>query len=111
VSIPLRLVTPHPAQTPEVPDDQPAPDPEPARELDPDPDLDPELEPRPEPALDLEVGNANEPEPEDIWSRLRDRSLPPWIPFLVGAATAALTGLIFLLTALRRLRRRGFPGE
>jgi hypothetical protein len=47
-----------------------------------------------------------EPEPDDIWSRLRDRSLPPWIPFLVGVGTATLAALAFLLAALRRRYRR-----
>lgn len=47
-----------------------------------------------------------EPEPDDIWSRLRDRSLPPWIPFLVGAGTATLAALAFVLAALRRRYRR-----
>jgi carbon monoxide dehydrogenase subunit G len=47
-----------------------------------------------------------EPEPEDIWSRLRDRGLPLWIPFLIGVATASLAALAFLLAALRRRQRR-----
>jgi len=47
-----------------------------------------------------------EPEPDDIWSRLRDRSLPPWIPFLIGAGTATLAALAFVLGALRRRYRR-----
>lgn len=47
-----------------------------------------------------------EPELDDIWSRLRDRSLPPWIPFLVGAGTATLAALAFVLAALRRRYRR-----
>ncbi len=45
-------------------------------------------------------------EPDDIWSRLRDRSMPPWIPFLVGAATATLAALVLLFAALRRAARR-----
>ncbi|MBS2962141.1 hypothetical protein KGA66_03720 [Actinocrinis puniceicyclus] len=45
-------------------------------------------------------------ETEDIWSRLRDRSVPPWIPFLIGAVTAALGTFAFALAALRRRYRR-----
>ena len=78
--MPLRLVTP--------PQDEPAP------EEDDEPE---ESLPEPE--------ESTEPEPEDIWSRLRDRGLPPWIPFLVGAASATLAALVFLLSALRRRQR------
>lgn len=84
---PLRLVTPQRDALPEESDD------------------DDDDEPAPEP------GDLDEPEPEDIWSRLRDRSLPPWIPFLIGAATATLAAVAVLFAALRRLRHRGFPGE
>jgi carbon monoxide dehydrogenase subunit G len=84
---PLRLVTPQRDESPEAPDD------------------DGDDEPDPEP------GDLDEPEPEDIWSRLRDRSLPPWIPFLVGAATATLAAVAVLFAALRRLRHRDFSGE
>ena len=53
-----------------------------------------------------EPTESTEPEPDDIWSRLRDRSLPPWIPFLIGAGTATLAALAFVLTALRRRYHR-----
>ena len=84
----LRLVTPNRDEASDAEDD---PDPEPD-----DPDLD---------SLP-ETVEAAEPEPDDIWSRLRDRSLPPWIPFLIGAGTATLTALLLLLAALRRRQRR-----
>lgn len=85
---PLRLVTPRPDEPPEEPDDD-----------------DDEFEPEP--------GGLDEPgpEPDDIWSRLRDRSLPPWIPFLIGAATATLAAVAVLFAALRRLRHRDFSRE
>jgi carbon monoxide dehydrogenase subunit G len=79
--VPLRLVTPQQDETPPEEDDDPE-----------------ESLPEPE--------DSAEPEPEDIWSRLRDRGLPPWIPFLVGAASATLAALVFLLSALRRRQRR-----
>jgi hypothetical protein len=52
------------------------------------------------------TAEAAEPEPDDIWSRLRDRSVPPWIPFLIGAATATLAAVGFVFAALRRRYRR-----
>jgi carbon monoxide dehydrogenase subunit G len=79
--VPLRLVTPQ--QEESTPEEQDEPE-----ESSPVPD------------------DPDEPEPEDIWSRLRDRGLPPWIPFLVGAASATLAALVFLLSALRRRQRR-----
>ncbi len=110
---PLRLVTPpQPDETPESPDDDPVP----APNSDPDGEPDAEVDAADAELLPEADETAREPEPEDIWSKLRDRSLPPWIPFLIGAATATLAALIVLLTALRRIRRRGgfprtFPGE
>ena len=92
VPTPLRLVAPQPDDALDAPDDDAAPDPTPT----PDPDyLD-------EPESDVEP----EPEPDDIWSKLRDRSLPPWIPFLVGAASATLAALAVLFAAVRRRRHR-----
>ncbi len=81
-AVPLRLVTP-----PQPDETAPEEDDEPARQSPP------------------ESEDPDEPEPEDLWSRLRDRGLPPWIPFLVGAATASLAAMIFLLSALRRRQR------
>ena len=78
---PLRLVTPEP--------DEPSPEP-----------FEEASDPLPE------AEDPDEPEPEDLWSRLRDRGLPPWIPFLVGAASATLAAMVFLLSALRRRQRR-----
>jgi len=78
---PLRLVTPPQDETAPQEDDEPA-------------QSQPESE------------DPDEPEPEDLWSRLRDRGLPPWIPFLVGAASATLAAMVFLLSALRRRQRR-----
>jgi hypothetical protein len=63
-------------------------------------------EPQPDFESVLELDGAAEPELDDIWSKLRDRSLPPWIPFLVGAASATLAALAVLFAALRRHRRR-----
>jgi carbon monoxide dehydrogenase subunit G len=63
-------------------------------------------EPQPDFESALELDGAAEPELDDIWSKLRDRSLPPWIPFLVGAASATLAALAVLFAALRRHRRR-----
>lgn len=60
--------------------------------------------------LAAELDDVDEPEPDDIWSRVRDRSLPPWIPFLIGAASASFAALLVLLAALRRRRHR-VPGE
>lgn len=104
---PLRLVTPQPDELPESADDEsvPATMPVPVPDDDSDPDF--ELALAAEFDDDLDLDAADEPEPEDIWSRLRDRSLPPWIPFLVGAATATLAALVVLFMALRRIRRRG----
>jgi hypothetical protein len=65
----------------------------------------PELEFESDLELD-EFDELDEPEPDDIWSRVRDRSLPPWIPFLIGAASATLAALAVLLTALRRRKHR-----
>lgn len=88
---PLRLVTPQRDETPDAPDDGGSDD-------DPrEPDLAPAAE----------FDDADEPEPDDIWSRVSDRSLPPWIPFLIGAASATLAALAVLLAALRR-RHRAF---
>ena len=97
---PLRLVTPEPEAAP-AEDEVAEPevtrtDGEQAVAVAPD-----SIEPA-EPAEAAEP----EPEPDDIWSRLRDRSLPPWIPFLIGAGTATLAALAFVLTALRRRYRR-----
>src|SRR5262249_47348956 len=92
VPTPLRLVTPQRDESPDEPDDE----------------GDDELDPEP---ADFAEPESDEDEPEDIWSRLRDRSLPPWIPFLIGAATATLAAVAVLFAALRRLRRRDFPGE
>jgi carbon monoxide dehydrogenase subunit G len=78
---PLRLVTPPQEDTAPEEDDEPAQTPPQAEEPD-------------------------EPEPDDLWSKLRDRGLPPWIPFLVGAASATLAAMIFLYSALRRRQRR-----
>ena len=89
---PLRLVTPEPEAAPVV-DEVAEPE---AAETD-HAQATAAAEERNEPA---------EPEPDDIWSRLRDRSLPPWIPFLIGAGTATLAGLAFVLAALRRRYRR-----
>ena len=89
---PLRLVTPEPEAAPD-----------PVERTEPE-TSEPDGE---QAALVTEDSNAPvEPEPDDIWSRLRDRSLPPWIPFLVGAATASLAALAFVLAALRRHYRR-----
>ncbi len=115
---PLRLVTPSP--DPAEPAEN-GPDPQPVNgEADAEPEVgvggEAALEAQAEPENTAEPAQAAlvtedatapvEPEPEDIWSRLRDRSLPPWIPFLVGAATATLAALAFILTALRRRYRR-----
>lgn len=54
----------------------------------------------------VDPGEPAELEPDDIWSRLRDRSLPPWIPFLIGVGTASLATLVFVFAALRRRYRR-----
>lgn len=98
--VPLRLVTPEPETAPEL---EVAP--EPGERSEPEaPEADGE-----QVALVTEDADADapvEPEPDDIWSRLRDRSLPPWIPFLVGAATATLAAAAFVLAALRRHYRR-----
>lgn len=86
---PLRLVTPRPQTTEEV--------------------ADPEVAGPQAEGNSSSVGDPNVPaesEPDDIWSRLRDRSVPPWIPFLIGAATATLAALTVVLTALRRRYRR-----
>ena len=89
---PLRLVTPEPQTSPVV-DEVAEPE---AAETD-----------RAQAAVVAEERNEPaEPEPDDIWSRLRDRSLPPWIPFLIGAGTATLAALAFVLAALRRRYRR-----
>jgi carbon monoxide dehydrogenase subunit G len=79
---PLRLVAPPEDEDPQPEEDEPA------------------QEPAAQPAA------ADEPEPDDIWSKLRDRGLPPWIPFLVGAACATVAGIGLALSALRRHRRR-----
>jgi carbon monoxide dehydrogenase subunit G len=79
-AVPLRLVTPPQEEPAPEEDDEPAQTP-------------PEAE------------DPDEPEPEDLWSRLRDRGLPPWIPFLVGAASATLAAMVFLYSALRRRQR------
>jgi carbon monoxide dehydrogenase subunit G len=43
---------------------------------------------------------------EDIWSRLRDRGLPRWIPVVGSAVLAALgTTVLFVLTLRRHYRR------
>lgn len=89
VPAPLRLVTPQPQVADEVPDPQAA-----------------EPENTPAQSIDQDAREVSEPEPEDIWSRLRDRSVPPWIPFLVGVATASLAGIAVVLGALRRRYRR-----
>jgi hypothetical protein len=80
--VPLRLVTPQ--------DEEPETSPQPQ-----DADADPAAR----------AGESAELEPEDLWSRLRDRGLPPWIPFLIGVATASIAALAFLLAALRRRQR------
>ncbi len=97
---PLRLVSPQPDDA----RDAPTGGQEPESEAAPEPD---EMD-APELAFesDLELDEADEPEPDDIWSRLRDRSLPPWIPFLIGAASATVAALAVLLAALRRHKHR-----
>jgi carbon monoxide dehydrogenase subunit G len=97
---PLRLVSPQPDDARDAPTDGQ----EPESEAAPEPD---EMD-APELAFesDLELDEADEPEPDDIWSRLRDRSLPPWIPFLIGAASATVAALAVLLAALRRHKHR-----
>jgi len=89
---PLRLVTP---------ESEAAPDPDEPSEPEP-----PETVGEQAALATEDAALSVEPEPDDIWSRLRDRSLPPWIPFLVGAATATLAALAFVLAALRRHYRR-----
>ncbi len=89
---PLRLVTPEPEAAPD-PDEPSEPEP-------------PETVGEQAASVTEDATVPVEPEPDDIWSRLRDRSLPPWIPFLVGAATATLAALAFVLAALRRHYRR-----
>jgi carbon monoxide dehydrogenase subunit G len=107
VPTPLRLVSPQPDDTRHVPTDGHEPEPEPTPEPD---EMDaPELEFESDLELD-ELDELDEPEPDDIWSRVRDRSLPPWIPFLIGAASATLAALAVLLTALRRRKHRAPEG-
>lgn len=113
---PLRLVTPRPDESSDLPDDGDSNDDD-SDDIDENSDDDPSTvpapesrddstEPEPAPQSVLELHDMGEPELDDIWSRLRDRSLPPWIPFLVGAASATLAALAVLLAALRRHRHR-----
>jgi len=110
---PLRLVTPQPddASAASAASHVPADGNEPSEtSSEPTPESGDGGEPEPalEPAVELH--SVDEPELDDIWSRLRDRSLPPWIPFVVGAGSATLAALTVLLAALRRRRHRA-PAE
>ena len=104
IPTPLRLVTPRSDVASDAPDDHDEPMPLPASA----PESSDGQEPEPELATESasELNGVDEPELDDIWSKLRDRSLPPWIPFLIGAASATLAALAVLLAALRRYRRR-----
>lgn len=103
---PLRLVSPRPDNASDASSDDSH---EPIPPLTPE-SSDEDSEPQPDSESVLEFDGAGEPELDDIWSKLRDRSLPPWIPFLVGVASATLAALVVLLAGLRRRRRR-VPGE
>lgn len=54
-----------------------------------------------EPAAD-----ANLDAGEDIWSRLRDRGMPRWIPVVVSAVLAAFATAVLFVVALRRRHHR-----
>ncbi|HEV3171473.1 MAG TPA: hypothetical protein VGZ32_14075 [Actinocrinis sp.] len=61
----------------------------------------------PEQSLDIDTGSEfPEDTAEDIWSRLRDRGLPRWIPVAFSAVLAALGSAVLVIVALRRHYRR-----
>lgn len=62
---------------------------------------------RPAPAAEFEpVSDEGEDAGEDIWSRLRDRGMPRWIPVVLSAVLAACGTTVLFVTALRRRHRR-----
>jgi carbon monoxide dehydrogenase subunit G len=61
----------------------------------------------PERGSDIDTGSEfPDDTAEDIWSRLRDRGLPRWIPVVVSAALAGLGSTVLVIVALRRHYRR-----
>ena len=73
-------------------------------EQSPDADVDAELGPD---LLDAGLVGPEFPDTgEDIWSRLRDRGLPRWIPVVLSGVLAALGSAVLVIVALRRHYRR-----
>ena len=62
---------------------------------------------RPAPAAEFEpASDAGVDAGEDIWSRLRDRGLPRWIPVAVSGVLAAFGTAVLFVMALRRRHQR-----
>jgi hypothetical protein len=62
---------------------------------------------RPAPTAEFEpVSDAGVDAGEDIWSRLRDRGMPRWIPVVMSAVLAAFGTAVLFVMALRRRYQR-----